>query len=163
MKQIWAPWRIEYIEKGKTPGCVLCDAPKANRDPEKYILYRGRRSFIMLNSYPYNPGHLMIAPYEHVATIEALDDETLLEHWQLGRLALKVLREAYRPQGFNIGVNLGKAAGAGIDDHVHTHIVPRWGGDTNFMTVMADAKVIPEALAESYNKLKGLFAAGQTR
>ena len=111
----------------------------------------------MLNSYPYNPGHLMVAPYSHVASLEELTDDEIHEHFEIVSRSLKVLRQAFKPGGFNIGLNLGRVAGAGIDDHIHTHIVPRWPGDTNFMPVISDARVIPEALAETYDKLKGKF------
>lgn len=157
MKQIWAPWRIEYIKMEKPKGCVLCDKPKENDDTLNYILYRGDKNFVALNIYPYNPGHLMIAPYRHIANLEELTDEELHEHWQIVSRSLKVLREVFNPGGFNIGVNTGKAAGAGIEEHIHTHIVPRWHGDTNFMTIMSDARVIPQALAETYEMLKGKF------
>ena len=157
MEQIWAPWRIEYIEMEKPRGCILCDKPKENNDPQNYILYRGDKNFIMLNSYPYNPGHLMIAPYRHTGRLEELNDDELHEHWQIVCRSLKVLRQAFNPGGFNIGINMGRSAGAGIEEHVHTHIVPRWNGDTNFMPVIADIRVIPQALAETYQRLKGKF------
>ncbi len=155
MEQIWAPWRIEYIEMEKPEGCILCDKPKENNDVLNYILYRGDKNFIIMNRYPYNPGHLMIAPYRHIANLEELSDEELHEHYQIVSRSLRVLRQVFNPGGFNIGVNMGKAAGAGIEEHVHTHIVPRWQGDTSFMPVISDARVIPEALAETYKKLKG--------
>jgi len=110
-----------------------------------------------LNSYPYNPGHLMIAPYRHVANLEELSNEELHEHYEMVSQSIKVLKKVFEPAGFNIGMNLGRVAGAGIDDHIHTHIVPRWSGDSNFMPVIADVRVIPEALAETYDKLKGKF------
>ena len=157
MKQIWAPWRIEYIQMQKPEGCILCDKPKQKDDAANYILYRGERNFIIMNSYPYNPGHLMIAPYRHVANLEELTDEERREHFEMVSRSVKILREVFNPAGFNIGMNLGKIAGAGIDDHIHTHIVPRWQGDTNFMPVIADVRVIPEALAETYENLKGRF------
>jgi len=157
MKQIWAPWRIEYIQMEKPEGCILCDKPKEKYDVANYILYRGEKNFIIMNSYPYNPGHLMIAPYRHVANLEELTDEERCEHFEMVSRSVKILREVFNPAGFNIGMNLGKIAGAGIDDHIHTHIVPRWQGDTNFMPVIADVRVIPEALASTYEKLKGRF------
>ena len=157
MKQIWAPWRIEYIQMEKPEGCILCDKPKEKYDVANYILYRGDKNFIIMNSYPYNPGHLMIAPYRHVANLEELTDEERCEHFEMVSRSVKILREVFNPAGFNIGMNLGKIAGAGIDDHIHTHIVPRWQGDTNFMPVIADVRVIPEALASTYEKLKGRF------
>ena len=157
MERIWAPWRIEYIQMEKPEGCILCDKPKEDDDTSNYILYRGDKNFIIMNSYPYNPGHLMIAPYRHVANLEELSDEELHEHWQIVNRSLKILREVFNPGGFNIGINMGKVAGVGIEGHVHTHIVPRWQGDTNFMPVISDVRVIPEALAETYKKLKDKF------
>ncbi len=157
MKQIWAPWRIEYIQMEKAKGCILCEKPRQNNDAVNYILYRGDKNFIILNSYPYNPGHLMVAPYRHIANLEELTDEERNEHFELVSRSIKVLKQAFNPDGFNLGTNIGKLAGAGIDEHIHTHIVPRWGGDANFMPVIADTRVVPEALAETYEKLKGKF------
>ena len=157
MEQIWAPWRIKYIQMGKTEGCILCDKPKENNDALNYILYRGDKNFIIMNSYPYNPGHLMIAPYRHVANLEELTDEERNEHFKIVSRSVKLLRQVFKPDGFNLGINAGKVAGAGVDDHFHTHIVPRWQGDTNFMPVISDVRVVPEALAETYKKLKGKF------
>jgi len=157
MEQIWAPWRIEYIEMEKPKGCILCDKPKENNDALNYILYRGDKNFVIMNTYPYNPGHLLIAPYRHIANLEELSDEELYEHWQIVSRSLKILRQAFNPGGFNIGINLGRAAGAGIEEHVHTHIVPRWHADTNFMPVLTNIRVLPQALAETYEKLKGKF------
>jgi len=160
MEHIWAPWRIKYIrtaKEGKEKGCILCDKPKENKDAPNYILHRGQKNFVILNSYPYNPAHLMIAPYRHVANLEELSNEELHEHYEMVSRSIKVLKRAFKPAGFNIGMNLGRVAGAGIDDHIHTHIVPRWSGDANFMPVIADVRVLPEALAETYDKLKGKF------
>jgi len=157
MKQIWAPWRIEYIQMEKPTECILCEKPGQDNDTENYILYRGDKNFVIMNKYPYNPGHLMVAPYRHIANLEELTEEELHEHFEIVSRGIKVLRQAFNPGGFNIGVNMGKVAGTGIDDHVHTHIVPRWQGDTNFMTVISDIRVVPEALAETYQKLKGKF------
>ena len=157
MEQIWAPWRIEYIQMEKSKGCILCEKPKQNSDAMSYILYRGEKNFVIMNAYPYNPGHLMVAPYRHVANLEELTDEERNEHFALVSRSIKVLRQAFNPGGFNIGINMGKVAGAGIDEHVHTHVVPRWQGDTNFMPVLSGVRVIPEALAETYGKLKDKF------
>jgi len=157
MEPIWAPWRIEYIRMEKPKGCILCDKPKENNDGPNYILYRGAKNFVMMNNYPYNPGHLMVAPYRHVAVLDELSSEELHEHFDIVRRSLKVLRRVFNPGGFNLGINMGKVAGAGIEDHVHTHIVPRWQGDTNFMPVISATRVIPEALAEIYEQLKGEF------
>jgi len=155
MERIWAPWRVEYIQAEKPEGCILCEKPGQDNDAENYILYRGDKNFIIMNSYPYNPGHLMVAPYRHIANLEELTDEELHEHFQVVSRSIKLLKQVYNPGGFNIGINMGKIAGAGIEGHVHTHIVPRWQGDTNFMPVISDVRVIPEALAETYEKLKG--------
>ena len=157
MERIWAPWRIQYIQMEKPEGCILCEKPKQNKDDLNYILHRGEKNFIILNSYPYNPAHLMIAPYRHVASLEELTEAERHEHFEIVSRSVKILRQAFNPGGFNIGINLGKVAGAGIDDHFHTHIVPRWQGDTNFMPVQADIKVLPEALADTYQKLRGKF------
>ena len=126
MEKIWAPWRIEYVLMEKSKECILCEKPKQNNDALNYILYRGDKNFIILNRYPYNPGHLMIAPYGHIASPEELTDNELHEHFEIVRRSITALRQLFRPAGFNIGMNLGKVAGAGIDDHFHTHIVPRW-------------------------------------
>lgn len=157
MKQIWAPWRMEYIQMKKPKGCILCETPRQDNDAINHILYRGDRNFVIMNSYPYNPGHLMIVPYRHIASLEELTVEELHEHFDIVSRGIKVLRQVFNPGGFNLGINIGKVAGAGIEDHVHTHIVPRWQGDTNCMPVIADVRVIPEALAETYQKLKGKF------
>jgi len=133
----------------------LCEKPGQNNDAQNYILHRGDKNFIILNSYPYNPGHLMVAPYRHVASLEKLTDEERQEHFEIVSRSVRGLRQVFNPGGFNIGINLGKAAGAGIEDHFHTHIVPRWQGDTNFMPVLSDVRVLPEALADTYQKLRG--------
>jgi ATP adenylyltransferase len=157
METIWAPWRIGYVRMTKPEGCILCRKPAEDCDRDNYILYRGRHNFVMLNAFPYNPGHLMIAPYRHVASPELLTTEELHEHHEIVTRCLTVLRAVFNPSGFNIGMNLGRVAGAGIDEHIHSHIVPRWSGDTNFMPVVGSTRVIPEALAETYDKLKGRF------
>ena len=157
MKQIWAPWRMEYIQMKKTKGCFLCEKPGQDNDVTNHILFRGEKNFIIMNTYPYNPGHLMIAPYQHVSSLEKLTKAELHEHFDIVSQSIKVLRQIFSPDGFNLGINIGKVAGAGIEDHIHTHIVPRWQGDTNCMPVISDVKVVPEALAETYQKLKGKF------
>ena len=157
MKQLWAPWRIQYIQMEKAEGCILCDKPKENKDVANYILYRGDKNFVIMNSYPYNAGHLMIAPYRHLSSLEELTDAELHEHYEIVRQCIGILREVFSPDAFNIGMNMGRVAGAGIDDHIHSHVVPRWNGDTNFMPVLDDIKVINEALAETYQKLKAKF------
>ncbi len=154
MEHIWAPWRIQYIQMEKPRGCILCDKPRQSDDTLNYILYRGDKNFIILNSYPYNPGHLMVAPYRHVASLDGLTEEECHEHFDIVSRCVRVLREVFNPGGFNVGINMGRVAGTGIDDHVHTHIVPRWQGDTNFMPVLSETRVIPEALKDTYQKLK---------
>ncbi len=155
MKYVWAPWRIEYIKSVKPTGCILCDKPKEDKDIENYILFRGKTNFIMLNCYPYNPGHLLIAPYRHIATPEALTVHERNEHFELISRSVAVLKREFKPAGFNLGSNLGRVAGAGIEDHFHSHIVPRWQGDTNFIPVLADTRVVPQALADTYRSLQG--------
>jgi len=145
----------------KPEDCFLCEKPKENNDAPNYILYRGDMNFIIMNIYPYNAGHLMIAPYRHVANLEELTDAELHEHFKIARQSIKVLRQTYGPAGFNVGINMGSVAGAGIEDHIHTHIVPRWRGDTNFMPVLADTKVVNEALTDIYERLKGQFSSTQ--
>ena len=157
MEHIWAPWRIEYIRMEKPKGCILCEKPRENNDVLNYILYRGEKNFVILNSYPYNPGHLLVAPYRHVDNLEELADEELHEHFEIVRRGVKLLKQVFNPGGFNLGINIGAIAGAGIVGHFHTHIVPRWSGDANFMPVIAEARVLPEALAETYEKLKSKF------
>jgi ATP adenylyltransferase len=157
MENLWAPWRMAFIEPKTSPklGCIFCSQPAEHRDKERYILYRGERCFMMLNLYPYNNGHVMIAPYEHVGSLEGIDAATLAELMAQAQLALRALGRTMNPDGFNMGINQGKAAGAGFADHIHYHIVPRWHGDTNFMPVLADIRVIPEHLDTTYQKLLG--------
>jgi ATP adenylyltransferase len=155
MDRIWAPWRMQYIEKAdRIEGCIFCVFPAQDNDRDNLLLYRAEKCFIMLNNFPYNPGHLMVAPYKHTADMYALDDEELLDVMKTVRFAVKLLSEVMQPEGFNLGVNLGRTAGAGIVDHIHWHIVPRWNGDTNFMPVVADTKVLPESLMATYDKLR---------
>jgi len=154
MERIWAPWRIEYIEKPKKGGCILCQKPRENNDEANFILYRGQNNFIILNAFPYNPGHLMVVPYRHITNLQDLTDDEAKEHLDVVKRAVKLLTEVLKPTGFNIGLNIGKIAGAGIKHHLHTHIVPRWQGDVNFMPVLSDTRVISEALAATYKKLK---------
>jgi ATP adenylyltransferase len=141
----------------KPKGCIFCKLPQDNRDESNYILYRGTSNFIIMNNYPYNNGHLMVAPYRHAKDLSILDNTELHQHIETIRLAESLLRKAFNPEGFNIGMNIGKIAGAGVEGHVHTHIIPRWSGDTNFMPVLSNTKVIPEGLRESYRKLKRLL------
>jgi len=157
MNVLWAPWRLKYIlstSTKKSEECLFCRVIREDNDAKNYVVYRGKLSYIILNAFPYNPGHLMVVPYKHVPTLELLDYNEGLEIFQLTQLSLRALREVYNPDGFNIGVNIGRVAGAGIEAHVHIHIVPRWNGDTNFMPVIGNVKVIPEALEDTYTKLK---------
>lgn len=150
---------MEYIKAEKSDGCVLCEKPAAKDDIADYILYRGKYNYVMLNAYPYNPGHLMVVPYRHTDDPAALPAEELHEHSDILVRCLGDLRKAVGCQGFNLGMNLGLLAGAGIADHIHSHIVPRWNGDSNFLPVIAETKSLPEALAETYDKLIPFFAA----
>ncbi len=157
MKYVWAPWRIEYIKAEKPAGCIFCDKPKESKDKNNYILYRGRKNFIMLNSYPYNPGHILVAPYRHTGNLDEFTEEERSEHYELVSRSVAVLKKVLKPDGLNIGANLGRVAGAGIEDHFHSHVVPRWQGDNNFMPVLGDARVIPQALADTYDTLASYF------
>jgi ATP adenylyltransferase len=159
MKHIWAPWRIDYVRQAKPEGCIFCHKPQEemDQDQDNLILYRGERCFVMMNLYPYNNGHLMVVPYRHVDTPQALTAEELLEMMTQVNLCIDALQEAMTPDGFNLGMNLGQAAGAGIKDHVHMHIVPRWVGDTSFMPVLCDTRVIVEGIQVCYERLKPLF------
>ncbi len=153
MRYLWTPWRMEFIRSPKPEMCVFCAKIHADDDAE-HIVARGERVYVTLNKYPYNNGHLLVIPYEHVSSIEDLDDATLLELMQMTNKALKALRSAMQPHGFNVGFNLGAEAGAGIREHVHLHIVPRWAADSNFMTILADTRTIPQLLDETYRELK---------
>ena len=157
MGQLWAPWRIEYVQRVKESGCILCQKPRENNDEANFILYRGQNNFLILNTFPYNPGHLMVAPYRHIANLQDLKDEEVKEHFDIVKKSIGLLLETLNPAGFNIGLNVGKVAGAGIEDHLHTHIVPRWQGDTNFMPVLSNTRVVSEALTATYKKLKAKF------
>ena len=152
MERIWAPWRIEYILANKPQGCIFCDRP-GESDRDRLILHRTSLSFVLLNRYPYTNGHLMVAPYRHTADLNSLSDAEMLDLFRAVRLSQQVLQDAASPQGYNIGVNLGRAAGAGVDEHLHIHIVPRWNGDTNFMSVVDDLRVMPENLMSTYDLL----------
>lgn len=155
MKSIFAPWRMEYIQASQNhEGCIFCDFPVENKDDERLIPARGKTCFVILNAYPYNPGHLMVAPYRHTAVYEELSDEEMFEMHQLGARSIAVLKKIMAPQGFNLGINLGKVAGAGFDGHLHLHVVPRWNGDTNFMPAIAGVRVVAEALSATYKKIR---------
>ncbi len=154
MDTIWAPWRIDFIMQGEQPGCFLCRKPAENNDDKTFILYRGKYNYIILNAYPYNPGHLLVAPFRHIGAIGDLTADEANEHFSQIQLAVKLLDKTFHVAAYNTGMNLGRIAGAGVADHIHSHIVPRWQGDTNFMPVVADTKVLPEALEKTYYKLK---------
>ena len=159
MKSLWAPWRFPYLKGKKPVRCIFCGAQVGNRagDRRRHILHRNRSTFILMNAYPYSNGHLMVAPYRHIADLGALTSTELGELMASTDLAISALKSVYGPDGFNVGINLGKAAGAGIEAHLHVHIVPRWNGDTNFMSTVADARVIPEGLDHAYTKLLPAF------
>lgn len=161
MERLWAPWRLEYITGERIDGCIFCIFPGEDDDRKNRVLARGKSAFVIMNTFPYSNGHLLIVPYRHVSDLTELTGDESLEVMQLVQRSLSVLKQAFAPDGFNIGVNQGTAAGAGIADHIHVHIVPRWNGDTNFMPVFADVKVIPEALEMTYDKLKPIFDGQQ--
>lgn len=154
MDRLWAPWRIGYLRKLKDKRCIFCALPKQKNDKKNSILERRRSCFSILNIYPYNNGHVMVAPYKHISDIDALNEKDLLELLSLMKDTKKKIKKALKPDGFNIGLNIGKAGGAGFDGHIHIHIVPRWFGDTNFMTSVSETKVISQSLESLYNKLK---------
>jgi ATP adenylyltransferase len=156
--RLWAPWRSTYIKGEKSDDCIFCTKP-ALPDEEGLVVHRGERCFVMLNAFPYTSGHVMVAPYAHTADLRDLDEPTSNELIALVQRALGAIGSGYRPQGFNVGANLGSVAGAGVADHVHMHVVPRWEGDTNFMPVLSDVRVLPEGLEETHRILKEAFAA----
>ena len=156
-QRLWAPWRLDYIRGPKSDECIFCTKPALEDDRGAYIVARGESCFVMLNAFPYNNGHLMVSPYDHVPSIEDLGDGTLLELMGLTRRSLGALRDAYGPEGFNIGINQGKVAGAGMEEHVHLHVVPRWGADTNFMPVVGSTRVLPQSLDDSWRELNERF------
>jgi ATP adenylyltransferase len=160
MKHLWTPWRSVYMKEKKDQiGCIFCDAAANPADDEKnLVVFRGISSMVMLNKYPYTSGHLMIAPFVHVSRLTGLTEAAAIEIMQLTRRAEQVLERAYHPDGVNLGMNLGEAAGAGIDQHIHMHVLPRWTGDANFMSSIADTRIIPEALEDTYSKLRDGFA-----
>jgi ATP adenylyltransferase len=159
VEHLFAPWRQRYIVqavKTAEEGCIFCDKPQDD-DQAALIILRGKYNFIILNTFPYNAGHLMVAPLRHLANFEGLTEQELMEHYKLVQKACSVLTQVYHPDGYNIGMNLGRTAGAGFDKHLHTHIVPRWAGDTNYMPILADTTVVNEALEDTYKELKPLF------
>jgi ATP adenylyltransferase len=161
MEKLFSPWRSQYIssfgDKEKWDGCVLCDAYVSSEDEANLVVYRGREAFVLMNKFPYNSGHLMVIPARHTADFSTLTKSEVAETMDLLMASERALRELSHPQGFNIGMNLGRAAGAGIDAHLHWHIVPRWNGDTNFMPIVADVKVVSEDMAEQRKRLREIF------
>ena len=160
MELLWAPWRHAYVSAPKGPegDCIFCEKPRQNDDESNLIVYRSTRVFVMLNAFPYNPGHLLIAPYAHVADLEEAAGDDLTELILVARRAEIALRSAMRPDGFNLGMNLGKVAGAGVAGHIHMHVVPRWAGDTNFMPVISDTHVMSQSLQSAFEILRAEFA-----
>lgn len=153
MKNLWAPWRMEYVVKDKSKDCIFCTLPKDKNDRATKILFRANECFAIMNIFPYNNGHIMVSPYRHISCITKLSEEEFSETNRLVQKSLEKIRTVYNPDGFNVGCNIGKVAGAGYDDHIHVHIVPRWTGDTNYMPVLADIKVHPEHLESTYDRL----------
>ena len=159
MDYLWTPWRYTYItEPGKSNECVFCLAARSQDDRECLVVHRARRNLVILNRFPYTNGHLMVVPYDHVATLEDLAEDALVELIHLARTAEGHLRAIYRPDGLNLGMNIGRSAGAGIADHVHLHILPRWTGDTNFMTAVGETRILPEELEVTWEKVRAAFA-----
>jgi len=159
MERLWAPWRMQYVGVEQRPGCLFCRVIENPDDPDaELVVWRPEGAIVLLNKFPYNPGHAMVAPILHVSTLEDLGDDQSLALTRAVRHTLTVLRGTMNPHGFNVGANIGNAAGAGIPDHVHLHVVPRWNGDTNFMAVIDDVKIINEALAQTAENLKRAFA-----
>ncbi len=156
MDVLWAPWRSKYVSeasKGNKDDCLFCRVHKENSDERNYVVYRGKYVFVMLNAFPYNTAHVMIAPYRHISTIELMTSEEALDMFNLANIVIKAIRNVYNPDGFNIGFNIGRVAGAGIESHLHMHIVPRWNGDSNFMPIISNTKVIPESLDDTFKKI----------
>ena len=157
MDRLWAPWREKFILCEKEPGCFLCRTSRGKQDRKNLILFRGEKCFVILNRYPYNNGHVMIAPYRHLGKLEELKADELTELMTTAQLCVKALKSGLKPQGINLGMNLGKVSGAGVADHIHLHLVPRWQGDTNFMPIFAQTKVVSVGLADTYRLLKKEF------
>ena len=158
MDHIWSPWRYKYIANAdREKGCVLCRIAQEDNDAENYVVHRASLNFIILNLFPYTSGHLMIVPYEHQASLAPIDKATTTEMIELAKSAQRALESEYHPDGFNIGMNLGRSAGAGIADHLHLHVVPRWSGDANFVSVVGETRVLPENLSTTHQKLKKHF------
>lgn len=167
MKHLWAPWRLQYIKAARTENCVFCDLLREGRDRENGILTRGAEAFAILNRFPYNSAHLMVVPNRHVAQLGDLNDAEILDLFHLTTASMQAVEDTHHPEGFNVGLNIGRAAGAGITGHLHVHVVPRWVGDTNFMPVVGEVKVLPEDLTQTYDRLapvlQSLLARGTDR
>ena len=157
MDKIWAPWRREFVQLKKKKGCIFCQTFKSKNDKENYLIFKSKHSFVMMNIFPYNNGHLMVAPHRHIGEFDKLNDKEMLDCLRLVQKSCRILKKILRPQAFNIGLNIGKEAGAGYAGHLHFHIVPRWRGDTNCMPVISDAKIIPQSLNNLYGQLKKKF------
>lgn len=158
---IWSPWRMTYIGRTKKElGCIFCNALEKEDGVDNLVILRGQRAFVILNRYPYTSGHLMVVPFAHASTLDELDGETMMECMLLIKQAVKAISDVYKPEGFNIGANLGAVAGAGIANHIHFHVVPRWGGDTNFMTSVGGTRVLPEDLCDTLRRLKEAWPLG---
>ena len=159
-ERIWAPWRLAYVKAASEDSeqeCIFCTKPASSDDESNLIVHRGERCFVILNLFPYTNGHLRVAPYDHVATLPELDPATVAEMMALAQQAMTILEGVYSPHGYNVGFNQGRIAGAGVEHHIHMHVVPRWGGDTSFMPVLADTRVMPQSLEQSYEALRGGF------
>ena len=157
-QRIWAPWRLRYVKNAKkSDECVFCAKPGAGDDRANLIVHRGERCFVILNLFPYTNGHLMVTPFDHIARLQDVEPDVTAEMIGLAQQAMRRMDEVYDPEGFNVGLNQGRVAGAGVDGHIHLHVVPRWAGDNNFMPVIADTKVMPQSIEQSYEALKGAF------
>ncbi len=155
MDYLWTPWRFQYVSNiDDAKGCPFCIADNAGNDAQRLVVYRGRLNFVILNLYPYTSGHLLVSPYSHISDLAHLSSDQLSEMMMLAQRCKRALEQSYRPDGYNIGMNLGRCAGAGVDQHIHLHVVPRWMGDSNFMTIAGETRVLPESLDVSYQKIK---------
>jgi ATP adenylyltransferase len=160
MDYLWSPWRFRYVSQANTTGaCIFCEkaAGERSRDRENLLLYRARSNFILLNLYPYTTGHSMVIPYAHISSLEEVEPATLVEMMELARRLLAALRDCYHPEGYNLGINLGRCAGAGVADHLHLHLLPRWTGDSSFMTTIGETRILPQDLFTTYDKLAPYF------